>query len=644
MAKTKLIIEVEADDKEAIARVEALKQQLEQTAQVSGAAPGALLDKVADQAKEAKQELDKVAAAAKKAKEETQASPSSPAAKPVNPAAPTVPAVPPSPPTPPAPKPDPKSNGILDQMAEKAVNVKKGFKSMREALEGSPMAQLLSPIGAAMAVVNAAVIAGRIAWQSYLDKLREGADDAKDVRDQMVEIAAANEAKRQSDQQAMTTLISLAAVENKSNVQKSEAINIVNRLNASYQGLGLRIDEVTGKIVGLDGAQTKMLTQQRDKRVSEMKSQLKQMQIEYAESKNQMQNAGIHMNLGTDLGGLVKYGGKFQIGGEAETKEAGERQKSLTKEIIDMQRQIKEAQKEDPEKDMRLKAGANIAQAERELAIMQAKAQGNDKEAARLELVNKLYAEGVQYTANELAQREKLVAMFEEAKAQADALNEKKAKLKQEEEEIKRKAEERQKAYDDMLSQSDYEVAFAEAKLAGLDDEAARLKIINDLRSQGKYSEEQINQLMERRKALKNVENKQFVKDTTGDLDYEIAKQKAKMAGLDDEVHRLELMQQLKKENRNLDDEAIQAILAKRKELDDLVKTESLQSKANNDRPELGQMAKVGLYSFNTANDSGRDQVSLLKTISKTSNDQSKYLSEIKGVLEKQEIVTLGGT
>ena len=70
----------------------------------------------------------------------------------------------------------------------------------------------------------------------------------------------------------LSKLSSLADQEKLSNASKAEALSLIGSLTKSYGDLGVKLDETTGKITGLDAALVKKAQRDKQARISEIES------------------------------------------------------------------------------------------------------------------------------------------------------------------------------------------------------------------------------------------------------------------------------------------------------------------------------------------------------------------------------------
>jgi len=506
--------------------------------------------------------------------------------------------------------------GFFDRLASKINSTTKSTEELKRAMEGSVIGSLLAPAAAVMAILNSAAQIGAAAWDAYLTRLREGAERAADVRAQMEKLQQVNETRRNSDAAALNKLQQMAVTEQLSNTQKAQAVELIKQLSGSYGNLGIAIDSVTGKITGLDEAQAAMQARNYTDRLREQQRVIKQLETEARQWRNTSERAtAVHV-------------GGVSIGGEQAAMDAAQKEKETVDKLLDARRQLRELQKQNPETQRKLGADTLIASDQEQLKIRQLRNAGQNEEADKLEFTIGLRSRGVALTEKE---REKLWEINRAMAAEtvkAEELEKEKAAAAAAEEEIKRKAEERRKYYDDALSQADYELKMAELKKQGLDDEAAKLELINELRGRGiTLSGEELNRLLEKRKAAraaedaaqkaaqnkaaekqKKTDSRTYATDAVEDAEYQLKLQKLKNAGLDDEADRLELLHELKERNLDLTEEEIAKILAARKNLRELQNGGSDRVTVGNERQETDSLRKIGLYNWGSSAVSSLDR------------------------------------
>lgn len=140
------------------------------------------------------------------------------------------------------------------------------LKNLQEAFMG-----MLSPIGLITTGITALGALAVKVWDMMTVSAEEYAKKASNA----VENANANLEKtlkqERTDSGYLDRLIELSKAENISNAMKVEAIELISLLSKRYGDLGISIDIATGKITGLDKAQVALLRKQQEMQISAAK-------------------------------------------------------------------------------------------------------------------------------------------------------------------------------------------------------------------------------------------------------------------------------------------------------------------------------------------------------------------------------------
>ena len=140
------------------------------------------------------------------------------------------------------------------------------LKNLQEAFMG-----MLSPIGLITTGVTALGALAVKVWDMMTVSAEEYAKKASNA----VENANANLEKtlkqERTDSGYLDRLIELSKAESMSNAMKVEAIELISLLSKRYGDLGISIDIATGKIAGLDKAQVALLRKQQEMQISAAK-------------------------------------------------------------------------------------------------------------------------------------------------------------------------------------------------------------------------------------------------------------------------------------------------------------------------------------------------------------------------------------
>ena len=216
-------------------------------------------------------------------------------------------------------------------------------------------------IGIIMAGVASVGKIVQTVYNNWRQKLAENADlhnrNAASIR----ESAEANEQLRQKSSGYLDQLQSMASQEQLSNASKAEALKLISELSKGYGDLGISIDAATGKLTGLDEAMVKKAETDKARRIAELQAELKQIQSESAQQRDIRDSAGIP----------VWFDGDTRVGGEEETKAAGQKLEELAKRASEVRKQLAQIRKEDPREAMRKKQQGEIADLKQHLAEQQ---------------------------------------------------------------------------------------------------------------------------------------------------------------------------------------------------------------------------------------------------------------------------------
>ena len=247
-----------------------------------------------------------------------------------------------------------------------AAEFKNGLSAIREELNkttggaGKFLETFLAGgggIGIIMAGVGAAITMIGTAYNTLRQRLQENAEQFSRNSASIRETAEANEAVRQKTDGYLSKLQELSSAEKLSNSQKAEAAKLIGDLTKSYGDLGVKIDEVTGKLTGVDAAVVKKLQQDKSKRTAEIEAELKQIQNEIKQQQEIRDTAGIP----------IWFGGNTRVGGEEETKAAGQKIEELTKRAAELNKKRVEIKRSDPVEEFRKKQKAEVEDLKKQL-------------------------------------------------------------------------------------------------------------------------------------------------------------------------------------------------------------------------------------------------------------------------------------
>ena len=180
-------------------------------------------------------------------------------------------------------------------------------------------------------------------YNNWRQRLQENAELHSNNAASIRETAEANEQARQKTDGYLGRLQELAKQENLSNANKVEAKKLIDDLSSSYDNLGVKLDKVTGKLIGVDEATVKKLQVDKARRISEIDSEMKQLQSEKKQQAEIRDTAGV----------AIWFDGNTRVGGEEETKAAAKKIEELDKRIMELNKKRIEIKKSDPFEEFR---------------------------------------------------------------------------------------------------------------------------------------------------------------------------------------------------------------------------------------------------------------------------------------------------
>lgn len=298
------------------------------------------------------------------------------------------------------------------------------------------------PVMALTAAIGGLVALGVEIWdkmtlsaEEYAAKLDRAAQAADKHRE-------AVEKQTAEDQTYMDRLAELASKEQLSNEAKAEAATLIRNLSARYGDLGLSIDKVTGKISGMDKAQAEFLKKVRKQRMQAVSEQIGSTERRAA---NEAQRATTGMFIGEES--LNRIGLGWRSADEAKSAIAGVMESGNTKKQIEMAERLRDASKTTADAEAWQKVIDSLEKVrnlQREYNLLSETGRASEKEAAE-------------------AMKKRTDADQREVEAKAAA--------------AKRQA--------DIVSDLELQLKYQQMINGGLTEEAAKLKIVNDLKRQG---------------------------------------------------------------------------------------------------------------------------------------------------------------
>lgn len=158
-----------------------------------------------------------------------------------------------------------KTNGFQN-LTKDLDDLKKGIEAV--GVSGDKFGKFAEAFagGGKLAIIAAAGTAIVTTIKNIWDKLTVSVSEYLKLQDYVYKDAkekTQSGLKQQNiDNGYLDSLQNLAELENLSNEQKKYALTLINLLSKQYGNLGIAIDDATGKITGLDEAQTKMFEKQ----------------------------------------------------------------------------------------------------------------------------------------------------------------------------------------------------------------------------------------------------------------------------------------------------------------------------------------------------------------------------------------------
>ncbi|MBE6373960.1 MAG: hypothetical protein E7055_18055 [Lentisphaerae bacterium] len=197
---------------------------------------------------------------------------------------------------------------------------------------------------------------GKHFYGEWINGMKEAAEMSENNASSIREAAQANEELRQKGDSYLAQLEQLASQESLSNANKAEAKKAIGELTKAYGDLGIKLDETTGKLTGVDSAMIKKAEKDKSRRIKELNAELKELQNANQQQAEVRDKAGVP----------VWFGGKYRIGGKETIEAAGKAIAANNKRISEIMRQRKELMDSDPAGELRAKKQAETARQEEE--------------------------------------------------------------------------------------------------------------------------------------------------------------------------------------------------------------------------------------------------------------------------------------
>ena len=501
-----------------------------------------------------------------------------------------------------------KTGGILAKLIPVSLREQaaQAFGAIREEMNktqggaGNFLGKFLAG-GGAIGIIAAGIASlGKIAvtaYRNWINGMKEAGELAQRNATNIREAAEANEQLRQKSDGYLSRLSELSSAEQLSNANKAEARKLIADLAKSYGDLGIKLDETTGKLSGVDEAMVKKLQRDKDRRIAEMEAELKQLQADNNAQADVRDNAGFKVwgRRGQKDGFLAE----LTLGGEADAKEAGQKIAENAKRINELRRQIHEQRRTDPGTEYRAKRQAeneDLAERnqERNRSFEQRKSdyafsvakdidvkianrrQGINAERSSRQRVKAEAALGSAQTDYEKAKSagnkdgmldaEKRILQAKQAILASDE------KIYAFEQQIDTLNRQRAEAVKKITEQAQYELDYNKLIAAAEFEKAAALKLEKELKDQNlKLSEEEKQKILEQREALQRQ---------IAEAKEEVALQQLLVDGKYEEYELEKLKLEAKRQGKKLTEEETQELLGQRKALKEQSLRKNLQDQA----------------------------------------------------------------
>ena len=431
------------------------------------------------------------------------------------------------------------------------VSKTKEIQSLISSLPGGFKRIISSMLGSVgtLSVLTAGFAAGikfaRHFYEQWISGMREASEMSERNAASIAEAAAVNEKYRQSGEAALRELSELSNVEKMSIAQKTEAIALIAKLNKQYGDLGIRIDQVSGKITGLDRAMISKLQKNKDRRLREIDAQIKELSA----ARDQQDKI------------ISKESAWSRViqGGTEQTQEALQKREDFSKQIRELMIQRNEIRKTSVVQDYvnrqhaaNANTAANTMQRAKELDKRkeQDKYDNTESRSEKIQLLKqRLQREQISLKKSQNAAEEAKIdytvssnpgdkieaerksvtahAEIQTAKENIYSLERQIQKLEKEEAEAnKQRAKQQQaeaKAVKQKIEGQQYELEYNRLIAAGEYDKAAALKLEHELKQQNlKLTEKEKQALLDNQKAQKALNLQLSSRDKAQDLKWQM--------------------------------------------------------------------------------------------------------------------------
>ena len=506
-----------------------------------------------------------------------------------------------------------KTGGVLKKLIPESLRNKaaQAFGAIRKEMNktqggaGNFLGKFLAGGGAIGIIAAGLASLGKIALSAYrnwVNGMKEAGELAQRNAANIRETAEANEQLRQKSDGYLSRLSELSSAEQLSNANKAQARKLIADLAKSYGDLGIKLDETTGKLSGVDEAMAKKLQRDKDRRIAEMEAELKQLQADNDAQADVRDTAGFKVwgRRGQKDGFLAE----LTFGGEVDAKEAGQKIAENAKRINELRKQIHEQRRTDPAADYRAKRQAENADLvkenlERNRSFEQRKSDDafNAAKDVDVKIANRRQAINTERSSRQRVEAEAAFSSaqtdYDKAKSAGnkDGMLDAEKRIQQAkqailasdekiyafEQQIDTLNRQRAEAVKKIADQAKYELDYNKLIVAGEFEKAASLKLEKELKDQNlKLSEEEKKKILEQREALQ----RQDVAKQIAEAKEEVALQQLLVDGNYDAYEAEKLRLEMKRQGKTLTEEETRELLEQRKALKEQNLRKNLQEQA----------------------------------------------------------------
>ena len=193
---------------------------------------------------------------------------------------------------------------------------------------------------------------GQHFYNSWIDGMKEAAAMSEQNASSIREAAQANEELRQKGDEYLKQLEQFSMQENLSNANKAQAVKTIGELTKAYGDLGIKLDETTGKLTGVDSAMIKKAEKDKARRIKEQEARIRELSAARDEQDK--------------IIGKETFWTRLIGGGTRHTEEAQKKRGEITRELNEARIMLNQLRKNDPAGELRAKKKAETARQEEE--------------------------------------------------------------------------------------------------------------------------------------------------------------------------------------------------------------------------------------------------------------------------------------